>query len=420
MEFEKAKAVLKDGYINAGLELVDEHTHELFFESSRREDGKIRISQEEIAEYAEFEQLRSGFKAKPVECSMCSSTYREHIVDFSAELDRRRSFFLRERLFTFGEKDENALYAEVGQASMLFINFFRFDEAYLQTCTERIQRSGIKRGTNVSLDMRDLLYKPITARVHNIQATSIEAALEHSNSVIDSCLFELSYLNGLPLTLEEEWPRRQPRVRPFQFGESTKGDQLPLRKVVFNSDIIRFYQRGMSTDDPVNQFLSFYQVLEYFFVKVSDAQLYDKLSRKINDPKFSTSSSYLDKLIQDTLTHKRETDETEMLKLVLNKFLDETELVEFIKAYEKYLGDSLYTKKQPIFGESVEVKLDSGHVIGNIAKRVKIIRNALVHSSDRYERNQRYIPTTSAEKTIRREIPLIKYLCEKVIIASGR
>jgi hypothetical protein len=420
MEFEKAKAVLKDGYINAGLELVDEHTHELFLKPSRRGDEIIRISQEEIAEYAEFEQLRSDFKVEPVECSMCSSTYREHIVDFSAELDRRRSFFFGDRLFKFGEKDKNALYAEIGQASMLFINFFRFDEAYLQNCIERIQRQVIRRGVNVSLEMRDLLYKPLTVRVHSIQATSIESVLRRSNSVIDSCLFELSYLKGLPLTLKEEWPRRQPRVRPFQFGENAKGDQLPLPKVVFNSDIIRFYQRGMSTDDPVNQFLSFYQVLEYYFVTVSDEQLYDKLSRRINDPKFSTSSSNLDRLIQDTLTHKRETDETEMLKLVLNKFLDEAELIEFIKAYEEYLSDSLYTKRRTIFGESVEVKLDSGHIIGNIAKRVKIIRNALVHSSDRYERNQRYIPATSAEKMITREIPLIKYLCEKVIIASGQ
>jgi hypothetical protein len=152
---------------------------------------------------------------------------------------------------------------------------------------------------------------------------------------------------------------------------------------------------------------------------VSDEQLYNKLSRRINDPKFSTSSSNLDRIIQDTLTHKRETDETEMLKLVLNKFVDEGELIAFIKEYETWLDENLYTKKRSMFGENIEVKADSGHVVGNVAKRVKIIRNALVHSSDRYERNQRYIPTTSAENMIRQEVPLMKYLAEKVIIASA-
>jgi hypothetical protein len=176
----------------------------------------------------------------------------------------------------------------------------------------------------------------------------------------------------------------------------------------------------MSAGDPVNQFLSFYHVLEYFFVTVADAQLYEKLSRRINDPKFSTSSTNLDRIIQDTLTHKRETDETEMLKLVLGKYLDTTELIEFIRAYEEYLDERIYTKKRSLFDETVEVVLDSGHVVSNIAKRVKIIRNALVHSSDRYDRKQIFVPTSDAEKMIRREVPLIQYIAEKVIIASAR
>ncbi len=108
-----------------------------------------------------------------------------------------------------------------------------------------------------------------------------------------------------------------------------------------------------------------------------------------------------------------------MLKLVLNEFVDESELIKFILAYEKWLDEKLYSRKRTIFGEEVEVSLKSGHVLGNIAKTVKTIRNALVHSSDRYERNDRFIPTISNENVIRKEIPLIKYLAEKVIIASG-
>ena len=174
----------------------------------------------------------------------------------------------------------------------------------------------------------------------------------------------------------------------------------------------------MSTDDPVIQFLSFYQVLEYYFVSISEEQLYTKLSQRINDLKFSTSPRNLDRLIQDTLTHKRETDETEMLKNVLIRFVDEDEIIEFIKAYEEYLDDNLYTKKRTIFGEAVEIWLNPGHVTGNLAKRIKIIRNALVHSSDRYERQQRYIPTYGSEKMIRNEIPLLRFFAEKVIIGS--
>ena len=108
-----------------------------------------------------------------------------------------------------------------------------------------------------------------------------------------------------------------------------------------------------------------------------------------------------------------------MLKRVLQKFVDENELIEFIKAYEEYLGENIYSRRRVVFGESIEVNLIPGHVIGNLSKRIKVIRNALVHSADRYERNQRYIPSSEAEKKLKKEIPLLKYLAEKVVIGSA-
>jgi len=416
MEFDEAKDHLKTAYIHAGLKLEDEHHNELFFESPRRARGTIRVSEQEIREYAEFEQLRPTFEKSPTECSIVSTNYREHMV---TPYDRRRFFGSRDRVFVFGEPGSESLYAEVGPATKLFVNFFRFDEAYCQLSVDRMRRSYPGRSESETSEMYNTLYKPLTIRVFNLQSSSAKTALKRSSSIIDTCLFELSYLRNETLRREEEWPRRRPRVRPFRFGDTFRGNQFPLPKVSFNPDTIRFYQRGMGTDDPVNQFLAFYHVLEFHFVAVSNKQLYSKLSQRINDPKFSASPTHLDRIIQDTLSHKRETDETEMLKLVLREYVDEDELIEFIDKYEAYLKDKLYTKKRTIFGESIEVKLTPGHIIGNLAKRIKITRNALVHSSDRYERQQRYIPTAKAENKVRREIPLMKYLAERVIIASA-
>ena len=82
---------------------------------------------------------------------------------------------------------------------------------------------------------------------------------------------------------------------------------------------MRFYLLGMSSNIPVLQFLSFYQVLEYFFVSISDEHLYQRLTKRVNDPRFSSEPKSLDRLIQDVIEHKRTTDETEMLKLVLER-----------------------------------------------------------------------------------------------------
>jgi hypothetical protein len=415
MDFDEAKETLKTGYTVAGLELVDEHKRELFFKHPRhRDESLFRISEEEINAYMDCEDVRSQFDTLPVECSICGSNYREHVVDFSSYSRRRFFPSLRgDRDFVFGESSDEDLYVRIGPASSLFIDFFRFDETYLQLCLERMRRP--PRIRNRPVEIRDVIYKPATIKVYNIQAANVQAALKRSVPIIDSCLFELSYLRNMPLILEEEWPLRQARGRPFQFGEeSGRGWELPLPHVNFNSDTVRFYQRGMSTEDPVDQFLAFYHVMEYHFVVVSDEQLYAKLARRINDPRFSPTPAKLDRIIQDTLTHRRETDETEMLKLVLNKYVDQNELMEFIRAYEEHLGEKLYTKKRTIFGEAIEVRLAPNHVVSNLANRIKVIRNALVHSSDRYERNQRYIPTASAEKMIEKEIPLMEILSNVV------
>ena len=416
MNFEEAKNFLKESYTKSGLDLADEHPRELFFRL-RHGNPLIRISEQEIEDYANCDDTRSTYDTKPVECSVCSQNYREHVVNFSY-YDRRRFFPFRDRVFVFGTPSDENLYGELSTATNLFVNYFRFDEAFSQIFLDRLRRPSLRRHSNGVVDMYDVIFRPITIRLYNINSPTIEAAIKKSNPVVETCLFGLSYLKGLTLTLDEEWERRQPRVRPFKFGESYDGLELPLPRANYNSDTIRFYQRGMSTDDPFIQFLSFYQVFEYYFVSVSEEQLYQKLTQRINDLKFTTSPKNLDKIIQDTLAHKRETDETEMLKNVLNRFVDENEIKEFIEAYEEYLDEKLYTKKRTIFGESVEVRSTPGHIIGNLAKRVKIIRNALVHSSDRYERKQRYIPTYSSENMIRKEIPLLKFLAEKVITGA--
>lgn len=420
MEFDEAKAALKNGYLTAGLELVDEHSEELFF---KYRDLLFRITKEGITEYADSEEFRSTLEVAPVECSICSSTYREQIVQ-PLDLRRIRPHQLWERGFLFGDSGGDSLYVEISLASTQFVNYFLFDEAYIQLSLERMRmrrRFAKSNSDSKPLDIREQLYIPITIKVYNIPENSTDAALKYSSRVIESCLFELSYLNHITLGLMNEWVirRREQRDRPFEFGESVRGRQLPLPTANFNPDIIRFYQLGMSSDEPVLQFLAFYQVLEYFFIMVSDEQLYNKLSRQLNDPKFKTTRRHLDNLIKNVVEHKRSTDEKEMLKNVLNKFIDETELIKFIQAYEDHLGDKLYSKKRSIFGEEVEVRLESGHVMGNVAKSIKAVRDALVHSSDRYERRPRHIPFSKTTEIVKQEIPLIKFLAEKVIIASA-
>jgi hypothetical protein len=224
----------------------------------------------------------------------------------------------------------------------------------------------------------------------------------------------------MSLQLQNEWPSFADRRRRFIPGRAT-GRELPLKQVQYDIPALRFYQRGVATDDAYIQFISFYHVLEYYFISVSDDILYKKLSKIFVDPMFRPAPRNFDKLILAVEDHKRTSDETEMLKNVLVAYCDDAEVIEFIHNYETREKEKIYTEKINCFGEELDkMTLREGHIIGPIAKRIKVIRNTLVHSSDRYERRERYLPSAEADRVLLREVPLLRFLAERVIIATAR
>jgi hypothetical protein len=413
MTLDEAKEKFKAGYARPWFELVDEHAEELFFRT--RGGTVIKVSSADLNNYVEFSNRREIFENRPFESCLCSPTYFEQNIASANRFAVPLAVRIGEKI-TFGQEGKDQITVEIGEASSDFKNYFRFHEYWVMRTHDRLRTSRLMHANG--RDLRDYLFMPTTIKVFGLNEANAENAAKKAAELVEGCLFNLSYLKGVALGLEEEWPKRQALGDGFRYEEREIGSQLPLPKSKINRDVARFYQRGMAADDPANQFLSFYQVLEYFFLSVSDEELYRKLSGILHDPMFSTKTRHLDKLIQATLSHKRESDETEMLRLVLVKHVDEADLIPFIHAYEKHLADKWFTKKRKLFGEENEVKAIDGHVIGNVAKRVKLIRNALVHSSDRYNRQENFIPTRAAETEIRKEVPLVKFLAEKVIIGS--
>lgn len=50
---------------------------------------------------------------------------------------------------------------------------------------------------------------------------------------------------------------------------------------------------------------------------------------------------------------------------------------------------------------------------------IKQIRNALVHSSDKYNREDCFMPFSESESVVISYVPIIKYLAEKVIFSTA-
>ena len=350
MNFDEARTELASNYVSCKLEVKDCDRYLVV----SRGPLDFEVTEEDITDYANTQEVRALLQFKPNECSICGKNYREQPVSLLNEyMDRYLSIPYGRHEIIFGESSNEGLYVTIGGATNLYKNVFRFQDTYLQLCLERFRmpmtqdrvRAAKDKGKE-RVDIRDFMFSPTTIRVHNVSKHSVDDALNYSSLIIEKCLFELSYLKGIPMGVVESWPqprvvRHRTRREPFEFGEQVQGNCLPLREATFNPDVIKFYQRALAADDPAIQFLSYYQVMEYYFLKVSEERLYEALARRINDSKFSTKPEYLDRIIQDVDKFKSKLDETSMLKEVLEKYIDEGDIIAFVRAYEKYLSEPL-------------------------------------------------------------------------------
>ena len=156
-------------------------------------------------------------------------------------------------------------------------------------------------------------------------------------------------------------------------------------------------------------------------MRVSDEQLHESVRSHVNSLTFSSSYENINKLLSIVQKHDSASDETEMLKSVLTKHVDENDLIEFLLSLEKESDKKLFSDtKKMIFGERATIRLEVGHALSNSARVIKHIRNSLVHSSDRYTREDTVLPFSESEAIVFQYVPVVKYLAEKVIYATAK
>lgn len=410
MEYEETKEKFKSFFIQNGCEILEENDDKLVFKYlAEGFSFSFQVDRENIEAY---NNVNSSYKVNhPTDCSIMNDNYREVLIDFTTyrdTLDERSEIF-------FGDKEN--IYIRIGRASNNFMiafllnkNLFNYSKLFTTPEDEEDQ------------NILEFYDSPFTISIYNLSQKNEDERIKFSDNMFETCLFQLANFKNICTEIIIDWNKYYEELEVDYDYEDILEQKFDLPKVFYNKDLIRYYILGKSSAFNTHEFLAFYQILEYFFIQVSDENLYEKLSYEIKDPSFKPKDHYLAKLVRIMKGHSRKTNETEMLKNVLKKFTDYEDLKKFIEDYEEEIGEYIYTKINKIFGEEMVVNLEEGHIYGNIAKIIKIIRNALVHSSDiyGYERQERYIPFSESEEIVEKHIPLIKFLAEKVLFATSQ
>lgn len=317
---------------------------------------------------------------------------------------------------------------ELGIATREFqLSFFeseRYENSF-DRIKERLVRRSRSREENINrrdhrvLRLRpdDVLFRYYTIKYIAKRKPRSQSIESRAIRAVKACLFSLAYKRDESWELSHEI-KAKGLIYP-SFAEDGEED-LEIPRSTYDDSAVTYYKVAKSSQFPSQVFLSYYHVLEYHFLRVADEDLYNAVCEHINDPDFRGTYDNVSRLLAVIKRNDKTPDEHKMLIGVLRKYVSEEEFIEFVKSYEQNVQNKIFTQnKIKLFGKSFVIKLEKGHALANSAAILKHIRNALVHSSDRYSREETFLPLSASEDIVASYIPVIRYLAERVIFATA-
>lgn len=290
---------------------------------------------------------------------------------------------------------------------------------------ERVERranrptvSGRRRTSRRMMRFEDLFYHFHTVTYSAKRKPRNQSIEDVAIEPVKACLFSLAYRKDESWELSHEI-KAKGLIYP-KSDEEPDGD-LEIPRASYDDAAVTFYKVAKSSQFPSQVFLAYYHILEFHFLRVADEGLFNAVCAQLNNPDFRSTYENVTKLLAAIKRNDNTSSEKEMLLGVLRKYVAEEEFIDFVEEFETSYGERIFSKaKNQIFGERYSIKLDKGHALNTGATIIKHIRNALVHSSDKYAREDCFLPLSESEDDVVKYIPIVKFMAERVIFATAK
>jgi len=263
--------------------------------------------------------------------------------------------------------------------------------------------------------------RPLPAiRIEAEPFSTNESATDLLERISSSLFFQIDLLKGMPFAL-----RRVRERRRFSSGRRAEGelaDILEFPKHEYDSEALAYFWAARAArHSPHFQYLSFYQVIEYYFRTFAKRASADRVRNLLQDPTFrSDRHSDVTKLI-DACETGETLGEREQLRLTLSACVAEQEVRDWLEENDER-KDFLTTKK----GKSVSDLLlplrdTGGGFLTACAQRIYDIRCKIVHSgaTSKEEGEGNILPLSHYETTLYADIDLVEFFAVKVIVANA-
>ncbi len=269
------------------------------------------------------------------------------------------------------------------------------------------------------------LLKFVFYRFRTVKISSAKEQKPDKFSVLlSSFIYDISYNLGfaiVELPSLDDYLRinRIVRIRRSEIGELDP----PRRQYI--PEIVYQYQMALATDSVLLQYISYYNILAYFYDEMYAQDMIESVKKELADPGFSFKrKNDIGKLISmirnKTLSgaEHAQTKESRSLFLTLKAYVDTGSLKEQLDAFDPELVP-YYKEHKVEFSNGNRIDFaasDSNTILTDIAERLCKTRNAIVNGN---EGNAAYFPFRDDVHLIR-EIPLLRFIAESILLNSSK
>lgn len=275
--------------------------------------------------------------------------------------------------------------------------------------------------------MRNRIRRFTSIRISNVDVTRHDQALEILLRISNSILFQIDivlerafFLKGQRENYNEI--RKRDFRRKSTIEENTK---LGFPKFQYDKEPMSLYWYAKSNNDkPLFQFLSYYQVIEYYYPIYSSVAAKKKIQNFIKSPKFNADrdkdiSSILN-LIKIGAGGKAFGSEKEQLKSTLEGATDNNDLRTFFIQDEERKLFFEKNKTKGFIAQKITINNPTADLVEEVAQRIYEIRCKIVHSKSSSEDFDIILPFSSNVKKIHHDIELAEFIARKVLIGNSK
>jgi hypothetical protein len=261
----------------------------------------------------------------------------------------------------------------------------------------------------------------LSVRLEGLKITKNTEAAEQLGRVTNSLFFELRRRRNVNLFV-----RRHYEVETSLWGTKSRikkrrKSEAGFPKFEYEKQPIELYWHAVSAYKmPLLQYLAYYQILEYYFMRYAMLGAKKELRNFLKDPEFNADDDSDVVKIVTCVSGKlgRYVSENELLRDTIRECISEEELV--TEVINEPLKD--YFKKEYKIVSQFRVSQDNREkdIREQLAERIYDIRCRIVHTKEGDKRG-RIMPFTKEEVLLRRfDLPMIEILADKALIANSK